>query len=383
MQPRTSLIRLLAGYHVDPQYSNAQHVNEREILCRLDPERFHVTAFYDHTPDPRLRERPNTRLLRLPPRLKTLACAPRYFSPQFDRIFYVAPEPVSFAYLKSRKRNNRTIATIEGHRWHPANAAVPPLVRRFADAQWQHSQYLISLTPELADHVFRHTGRRSTVIPIGVDTQRFRPTEAASSPTPGVLFLASLKPRKRPEVVLDAAARFPDAHFRIAGEGELRQSLADQIAWRRLRNVELLGPVAHSDTPRLFDEADVLFLPSLEEGLPKVTLEASASGIPSVIFGRDYDTPSVLDEKTGLVAKTDEDLLAGLERLLSDDRLRAALGASARDHALTYDWDLVAQKWGEYLEDPSKADTAGSQPAPSRSRATERERPGHASSSSA
>ncbi|HEV8065743.1 MAG TPA: glycosyltransferase family 4 protein, partial [Acidimicrobiales bacterium] len=323
---RTSLVRILAGYHVDPHYSNAQHVNERELLCRLDPDRFHVTAFYDRRPDERLLDRPNTRLLHLPPRLKTLACAPRYFSPRFDRIFYLAPEPVSYAYLKTAKGANRAIATIEGHRWHPANAAVPPLVRRFADAQWQHSQYLISLTPELADYVFRHTGRRSTVIPLGVDTGRFRPAGASGRATPCVLFLASLKPRKRPEMVLEAAARFPDARFRIAGEGELQPKLAELISARRLGNVELLGPVAHSQTPRLFDEADVLFLPSLEEGLPKVTMEASAAGVPSVIFGRDYDTPSVLDGQTGLVAKTDEELLDGLGRLLSDGSLRAGMG---------------------------------------------------------
>jgi glycosyltransferase involved in cell wall biosynthesis len=40
-------------------------------------------------------------------------------------------------------------------------------------------------------------------------------------------------------------------------------------------------------------ESDILLVPSRLEGIPRVTLEAAAAGLPAVVFD-DYQTPSVL-----------------------------------------------------------------------------------------
>ena len=97
-------------------------------------------------------------------------------------------------------------------------------------------------------------------------------------------------------------------------------------------------------------DSDIFLLPSRLEGIPKVTLEAAATGLPCVVF-RDYETPSVVDGKTGYQAGTIEEMMLALEKLILDRTLRQRMGAAAREHVQQFDWDLVADLWRKaYLE---------------------------------
>jgi hypothetical protein len=64
--------RILVDSLADAGLLNAQMGNAREIVSRLDAERFHVTMFALGAPDPRLLARANTRLVQLPQRRQTV-----------------------------------------------------------------------------------------------------------------------------------------------------------------------------------------------------------------------------------------------------------------------------------------------------------------------
>jgi len=86
------------------------------------------------------------------------------------------------------------------------------------------------------------------------------------------------------------------------------------------------------------------------EGIPKVTLEASATGLPCVVF-HDYETPSVVDGKTGFQVRTFEEMVDRLCTLVQDAKLRSEMSAAARVHACSFDWDIVAHIWEQaYLQ---------------------------------
>ena len=65
------MIRILVDSLADAALTNAQMVNAREIVSRLDPARFHVSMFHLTEPDPRIAGRPATRLIKLPARRQT------------------------------------------------------------------------------------------------------------------------------------------------------------------------------------------------------------------------------------------------------------------------------------------------------------------------
>jgi len=124
----------------------------------------------------------------------------------------------------------------------------------------------------------------------------------------------------------------PSAFLAVAGSGELREALNEQLTALGLTgHAALLG--ARNDVPHLLAAADVFVSSSWWEGLPVAVLEALAAGLP-VIATRVGDVPLVMVEGTGLLtdAKAPDQLARALNTLLSDAPQRHALGQRARQH---------------------------------------------------
>lgn len=172
----------------------------------------------------------------------------------------------------------------------------------------------------------------------GVDLQRFEPTDTVrgNPAAPTVVMLARLLRQKGiPEFAAVAARvreRWPDARFVLAGEQEPTHPDGLDAEWVRARaDIEYLGRVA--DVGPVLAEADLFLFPSrYREGLPRVVLEAAATGLPVVA----YDVPgvreAVRDGETGcLVPEGDVDALtARVTTLLGDAPRRRELGRAGR-----------------------------------------------------
>src|SRR6185437_8919516 len=159
-----------------------------------------------------------------------------------------------------------------------------------------------------------------------------------------VLFVGSLRPFKGPQLVLEAAKRFPCATFALAGEGIMAEELKSCVRREKLLNVELLGPLDAEQLRREYQRADIFLFPSRWEGSPKVILEAAACGLP-VIARKDYEPETVIDGQTGYLARSDGEIFQRLDHLLQNASLRCAFGAAGRKHSEPFDWDVIARQW--------------------------------------
>lgn len=84
------------------------------------------------------------------------------------------------------------------------------------------------------------------------------------------------------DVFEGVARRRPDAVLLLAGEGGLRAEVERRVGELGLSGcVRFLGQRA--DVERLYSAADAFVLPSLYEGLPVVSVEAQAAGLPCVL----------------------------------------------------------------------------------------------------
>jgi glycosyltransferase involved in cell wall biosynthesis len=175
----------------------------------------------------------------------------------------------------------------------------------------------------------------------GVDTEVFRPG-ANESRTPAVLFAARMLYTKGVGEFVSAARLIREkgtrARFLLAGEPDpdnpASVPLEQLQAWHSAGIVEYLG--RREDMPAVFAEADVFCMPSYYgEGLPKVLVEASAAGIPSVTTDWPGCRDVVEDGVTGfLVPVRDVERLAtAIEKLIVDPALREQMGARARARA--------------------------------------------------
>jgi glycosyltransferase involved in cell wall biosynthesis len=192
--------------------------------------------------------------------------------------------------------------------------------------------------------LFLHQGwvsekRAQIIAGSGVDISRFN-TEACSrhdKELPIVVMLARLLKQKGiPEFVEIAhrlRRRWPRARFILAGEEEADHPDAVSIKWlSEQEDIEFLGKI--SDVVPLLAMADLFLFPSYyREGVPRVVLEASAMGLPTVGFNVPGVREAVRDGVTGyLVAGRDVDEMTNrVAEMLGDESLRLRMGRAARE----------------------------------------------------
>src|SRR5437667_164941 len=174
--------------------------------------------------------------------------------------------------------------------------------------------------------------------------------KSSPKPRPQLLFFGPFRPVRGPQLLLDAAAYFPDADFILAGAGAMEAELNSRVQRENLANVHLLGLLKADDLLCEYQKADIFLFPSSWEGSPKVILEAAACGLP-VIARKNYQPETVIDGETGYLIGSDEELYSRLQELLRSPDLRKKLGRSGRKHAERFDWDLITRRWEEiFLE---------------------------------
>jgi glycosyltransferase involved in cell wall biosynthesis len=344
------MTRILVDSLADAALTNAQMVNAREIICRLDPAHFHVTTFFVGDPDPRVADRPATRLIKLPPRRQTPVILAQFLRGDHDLIFYLKSSPAAKWFLRSRalgRRRRPTIGTVESQCDLRNEPTVTPQTARLWEQTVLHCDYLFSNSRSVQRSLQSEYGLASEIVPTGVDTKFFTPDwERPANARPRVLFVGSLRPFKGPQLVLDAAARFSHADFVLVGTGSMEQELRARAGHDGLKNVHFTGSISLAAVRAEYHKSDVFFFPSAWEGSPKVILEASACGLP-VIASNNYQPETVIDGQTGFLASRPDEFLVDLAKLLSDPRLCREMGRAGRQHSKNFDWDLIASQWEE------------------------------------
>jgi len=177
---------------------------------------------------------------------------------------------------------------------------------------------------------------------LGVESSQFHPGVRAQRPT--LLYLGRLKAYKRIEVVLDVLEHVPEAVLEIAGDGDHRAALEAEIDRRGLHDrVTLHGHVEESAKADLYGHAWVNLTASSAEGWCLSVMEAAACGTPSAALAVGGLAESIVDEQTGLLAQTPDELAERVAALVRDPARRDALGAAAAARASSFTWDHTAQ----------------------------------------
>jgi glycosyltransferase involved in cell wall biosynthesis len=198
---------------------------------------------------------------------------------------------------------------------------------------------------------------KSRLIPgSGVDVQRFGMVERQSRDmqTPAVVMLGRLLRQKGIPEFVEVARRIqkdmPQAKFLLAGEEDPVHPDAVTAHWvQKQGSVQYLGRL--SDVLPLLAKADVFLFPSYyREGVPRVVLEAAATGLPTVAFDVPGVREAVRDGESGyLVPDRDVDALAErVGALLKNNKERLRMGRAARE-MVENEFDVLAVK-EKYLD---------------------------------
>ncbi|WP_276258068.1 glycosyltransferase family 4 protein [Haloglomus litoreum] len=152
---------------------------------------------------------------------------------------------------------------------------------------------------------------------------------------PVVLWVSTLRPWKRPELVLELADRIPEALFVIVGPAadeapELYERVREGA--RQRDNVRFEGFVPYEEVDAYFAAADLFCNTSTDEGFPNTFLQAWAYGTPVATLTVDPDG-IVSSEPVGVHGDGDVDrLAAAIDEALGDTERLGSLETGAREH---------------------------------------------------
>ncbi len=346
------MISIFTPSFADEADTNAQNLTVKEIAARLAPEKFRLTMLYEHFPDPRIANRPNTQLLRWKQNGNTLRVLMNCLQQIPDIYFFPREGPLETAFFSLRRLvrlKTKVVSYIVSGGLYNPEPVRPALARnvREADAVFANAKYLSEI-------VFERLGREAGIRYDGVDRRYyFPPPEPTVHARTVVLFAGSLRPYKRVPLVIRQAARLPEADFHIAGCGEDEQKCRDLAREAGCSNVNFLGHLATQELGKEMRRADIFFFPSILEGHPQVLLQAAASGLPAVVMDV-YRPEYVVDGKTGFLAATDDQLLQKLDLLIRDCSLRRAMGKAALIHAQQFDWEIITRQWEDAFSEVAR-----------------------------
>jgi glycosyltransferase involved in cell wall biosynthesis len=215
-----------------------------------------------------------------------------------------------------------------------------------------------SMAEELRRHGFRGQLR---IWDRGVETERFSPdrrslefrrSHGVEDDEPLVVFVARLRWEKGLRLLADVFEKLHRSGHRfrtmIVGDGVggpfLRERLPDTIFTGEVRGEALATAYA---------SGDVFFYPSETDTFGNVTLEAMASGLPTVCAAAPGSLDLVVDGRTGLlVPPGDVDgFVHALERLVVDHDLRTSMSHAALARSRRYTWEAALGRLMDHYDE--------------------------------
>jgi glycosyltransferase involved in cell wall biosynthesis len=115
--------------------------------------------------------------------------------------------------------------------------------------------------------------------------------------------------------------------------------------------IRFAGQLSESERLQALEAATVVVVPSPFESLSIIALEAFASGTPVLANARsEVLVDHCRKSNAGLYYANRDEFVECLRLLLSDDRLRAAMGRNGREYVRrNYRWDIVIGKYERVL----------------------------------
>jgi glycosyltransferase involved in cell wall biosynthesis len=259
-----------------------------------------------------------------------------YLGPQ------IIPQVVMVHDLRPVSHPDRSLQSLYFRRW------VPPLLRQ--------CRHIITNSAFTAGEIQRATGVSSegiSVIPLGVDAERFRPKAFVSlelQARPYLLHVGQAYPHKNLGRLIEAFAAIanvqPELQLVLAGKPHASETprLQALVLERGLRErVQFRSYVPAGELPDLLAGALAFVYPSLWEGFGLPVLEAMAAGTP-VLTSLGSGTEEVAGDAALLVDPGDQAALAAaLRDLVRQPQLRQELHKKGLERVRLFSWERTAQ----------------------------------------
>ena len=271
-----------------------------------------------------------------------ISAALKSISGRFDIVHgHNLPAAIPAKIVKAKAR----ILTIHGIYWRQIKLLYGRLLgeaARLAERQLLSGMDAVTTVTLEAMRYYRSLGLKVKYIPNAIDLSEL-PREYERISSPQITYLGRLSKEKGADLLVEAALRGLKGLV-IAGDGPLRP-LIEYAARKGL--LTFLGALPRWRALRILAGSDVAILPSREEGVSTVLLEAMALRIP-IVATRVCGTIEVVRDGRDaiLVNPRAEELVEATNRLLEDRVYARMLAENAYQRVVSiFNWDVIQEAY--------------------------------------
>lgn len=285
-------------------------------------------------------------------------------SRRFGRVDRVLEVQNGMPFL-ARLFTRRPVVVLVHHVHREQWPIVTPVLARLG--WFMESRVAVRVNHRRSRYVAVSAATRDELVTLGVDPRTMALAYNGMPPMPSfprrsraadprLAVLSRLVPHKRIEHAIEAIAalrtEFPGIGLDVMGSGWWQDQLvafahghgvADRVVFH--------GHVTDQQKFEILSRAWVHVLPSIKEGWGLAIIEAASVGVPSVAYWAAGGVrESVQDGVTGLLAHSQDDLVAATRRLLTDEALRLSLGEKAEVRTAGLTWEATTATIRQALE---------------------------------
>jgi glycosyltransferase involved in cell wall biosynthesis len=229
-------------------------------------------------------------------------------------------------------------------------------IEPFTHPIWKRAKKVIAVSEYTRQLALRHYSVNVQVVHNGADVKHLAPSKIKVNTPPRLVFAGRFVPQKNPLAIIQILSQLKDLdwHCSMLGDGPLFEDVKRKIEKTGMsERFDLPGWVTPDFVLDRFSKSDILFMPSLSEGLPVVGVQALASGLAIVASEIGGFLDLVDDEKNGYLIDV-QDIPAftnSLRVMISDPEALLRFRKASIEKSHEFDIQKIVDQYQSILHD--------------------------------
>lgn len=215
---------------------------------------------------------------------------------------------------------------------------------------WRNASLIAAVSEFTRGLALKKYDAEIQVIPNGVDVDALRPEQLRLNDPPCVVFAGRFMPQKNPLQVVQTLNELRQLKWQcvMIGDGPLMPDVKRAVAELGLNDrFHFTGWIGGAEVLNWFDKSDILFMPSLSEGLPVVGVEALSKGLAIIASHVGGFVDLVENEKNGYLVRQKDapKFLVSLRELLSNSEHLLSFRNASLERARQFDINHIVEQY--------------------------------------
>ena len=234
-------------------------------------------------------------------------------------------------------------------------------IKPFTRPIWKRAKQVVAVSEFTRQIALKRYPVDIRVIPNGADFTHLITEHIEVNKTPNIVFAGRFVTQKNTLAIVRVLSTLKDLNWvcTMLGDGPMFDEVKAEIEKHGMsERFVLRGWVTPADVLKEFSKGDILFMPSLSEGLPIVGVDALVKGLAIVASKIGGFLDLVDPEKNGYLIELHDEAAfsSALRKLLSDREQLAQFRRASLEKAKDFDIEKIADQYEAIMQDVAKKD---------------------------